>query len=407
MKTLLYILLAIPAVVSSGYWLVSAVTTGLFLRRKPKLAADAKGSSPKVSILKPVYGLERGAEENFRTFLEQDYPDYEVIFGVQRDDDPVLPVVKKLVGKYPGRARYVVDSHAVGPNGKINNLVNCYHAASGEIIVISDADTRVGPSYLKIITGPLADPETGAVSTLYKAADALTIPEKLELLSFNTEFIPNVCFASLFGFGDACLGASIALKRVILDRIGGFEPLAHYLVEDFEMGRRIGELGLGVSIIPYVADTTVDLAGYRTWFEHQIYWDQNTRAAKPAAFAWTILLKGIPAALLLWIVSGFQSWALAFLGTVIGIRLLTAGIILGTLRDQTGLKALPMLPLRDLAALATWFLSLTRNHTTWKDRLFRLEAGKLVEVGRIPDRASASPASSPAASVNPAGSERA
>jgi len=385
LKLILNIVLLLPVVVSSGYWIVStfALTSFMKKRREARTPSGAGVSHPTVTILKPVYGLERGAYENFKTFLTQDYPDYDVVFGVQREDDPVLPVVKRLMQEFPGRAKMVLDTSVVGPNGKVNNMVNCYKAATGSVIVISDADTRVCPDYLKVITGPLSKPEVGAVSTLYRATDALTIPEKLELLSFNTEFIPNVAFATSKGISDACLGASIVLKRDLLDQIGGFAPLAHYLVEDYEMGRKIWEKGLKVEILPYLADTTVDLAGFRSWFDHQVYWDQNTRAARPHAFYYTILLKGIPFGLLLAAVNGFALWTVAAMVAVTGIRLMTSAAILGTIDDRIGLRSLYLLPLRDVVALATWFLSITKNHTIWKDRLFRLEHGKLVEVGHV------------------------
>lgn len=382
LKLFLNILLSIPAIVSAGYWVVSTISLANFFRRRVP-APKPPGPRPKVTILKPVYGLERLAYENFRSFLVQDYPDYDVVFGVQREDDPVIPVVKRLLAEFPGRAKMVLDTSVVGPNGKVNNMVNCCKAATGEIIVISDADTRVKPDYLDVITAPLDRPGVGAVSTLYRAADAVTLPEKLELLSFNTEFIPNVAFATSNGFSNACLGASIALKRSTLDRIGGFAPLAHYLVEDFEMGRKLWEAGEKVEILPYMADTTVDLPGYKAWFDHQVYWDQNTRAARPKGFYGTILLKGIPFALLLALLNGFAPWAAAFLAGIVITRMVTGAVTCAMIGDRTGLGSIWLLPARDLVALATWFLSITKNHTIWRDRLFRLTNGKLVEVGRI------------------------
>ncbi len=382
MKLFINIVVLLPVIVSSGFWIVSTFTLASFMKNRQR-KTPLRQPQPKVTILKPVYGLERGAYENFRSFLVQDYPDFDVVFGIQREDDPVIPVVKRILQEFPGKARMVIDSSAVGPNGKVNNMVNCYRAATGRIIVISDADTRVCPDYLNVITAPLARADVGAASTLYRAADAVTIPEKLELLSFNTEFIPNVAFATSTGASDACLGASIAVKRDLLDEIGGFAPLAHYLVEDYEMGRKIWEKGLKVEILPYFADTIVDLPGFRSWFDHQVYWDQNTRAARPHAFFYTILLKGIPFAMLLAAINGFAPWALAVLAGVVGVRLMTSAAVLGIIDDRVGLRSLHLLPFRDFVALATWFLSITKNHTIWKDRLFKLQQGRLVEVGLI------------------------
>jgi ceramide glucosyltransferase len=241
------------------------------------------------------------------------------------------------------------------------------------------------PDYLKTIVAPLSDPSVGCVCTLYKAAGADTWYEKMELLTLNADFITNVLFAYVSGASKFCLGASAALHRSTLDRIGGLEALSDYLVEDYEMGRRIWLLDKKVAIVPSFVDTIVDLKNPAQWWNHQVYWDQNTRAARPFAFFATALIRSIPFALLYAIVRLGDRVGLGVLAGACAIRLLSAAMILGWgLRDREGLRNLGLLVFRDISALATWLLAFTKRTTIWRGTSFILTRdGRLVNQSSI------------------------
>jgi ceramide glucosyltransferase len=377
LMTALQWLAALPVLVGSVYGILCLAAAYLFRSRPVTGFSD---QWPPVTLLKPVHGLEKGLEENLRTACLQDYPVFQVVCSVQRPDDPAIPLLRKLQREFgPDRVAVAIENQRAGANGKINNLVGALPAARHDILVISDSDIRLRPDYLRTIVAPLADPRVGAVCTLYKAIAAERWFEKLELLTVNAEFLPNVIFAGLTGASDFCLGASTAIRRSMLKDIGGLESLGDYLVEDYEMGRRIVLAGKRLAILPYCVDTVVDLKTLRQWWDHQVYWDQNTRAARPIGFFGTVLTKSIPFALLLAVLREGDLVSLGILAGTLVVRLLTAAGIATKFRDREGLKTLVWLPCRDLIGFLTWVLAFTKPTTVWRGVEFDLTRdGRLV-----------------------------
>lgn len=377
-------LLLIPVAGACVYWLMTSVCMALFFRHGRKRcrfpSAEPGTFFPFVSLIKPVCGLEKNLYENLATACLQDYPRYEVIYSAQREDDPALKILYELNDNYPNvKMQIVVNEYAVGPNGRLANLYNAAKHAEGEILVFSDSDMFLKPDYLKNIVAPFADPAVGVSCTLYKAWAAYNLPEKLELLSFNADFIPAVVFARVTGASLACSGASQAVSRSALEAIGGLAPLGNYLVEDFELGRRIvDEKGFKMAFAPHVAATGVDLENFREWWRHQVYWDQNTRAANPAGFFFTILIRGVPFAVIYATLQG--PWWPQILAVCLGARLFTAAVNSTYLGDHEGLRALWLLPLRDSLGLFVWLASFLKRKTFWKGRTFILKKGKMMEV---------------------------
>jgi len=336
---------------------------------------------PPVTILKPVRGLEKSQRENLRSACLQDYPEFQVVFSVQDADDKALPLLQEIQSEFGAeRVTVAVENFCAGTNGKINNMIGGLRHARHEILVISDSDVRLQPDYVKTIVAPLSDPAVGCVCTLYKAAEAESWFERMELLTLNADFMTNVLFAHVSGASKFCLGASAALHRSTLEQIGGLEALSDYLVEDYEMGRRILLLGKKIAIIPYFVDTVVDLKSSSQWWSHQVYWDQNTRAARPFAFLATVLIRSVPFALLYAAVRMLDPLGLWVLTGASALRLGTAAVVLKWgLHDREGLRNLGLLLFRDLASLATWLLAFTKRTTIWRGITFILTRdGRLV-----------------------------
>jgi ceramide glucosyltransferase len=376
------VVLLIPVLCGCVFYVLCLVAVLAFRRRRPKLSGVQREQWPAVTILKPVYGLEKGLEENLRSTCVQDYPEYEVVLSVQRPDDPAIPLLHKIQEEFGAcRVTVAVENRRAGTNGKINNLVGGIKHARHEVLVISDSDVRLRPDYLRAIVSGLAENETGCVSTLYKAARADAWCEKMELLSLNAELIPSVIFAYLTGASKPCLGASIALRRSTLESIGGLESLGDYLVEDFELGRRIVNSGRKASIVPYFVDTILDLKSSRDWWNHQVYWDQNHRAAQPRAYFSAVIVRAVPFAALYALARGFDAGGLLVLAATLALRLLTSAFILKAgLRDREGLRALYLLPIRDLIALWSFILAYTKSTTVWRDTSFTLtKDGRLTD----------------------------
>jgi len=193
-------------------------------------------------------------------------------------------------------------------------------------------------------------------------------------------------FANVTGAAKFCIGASTALRRSTLDEIGGLESLADYLVEDHELGRRIWEAGRKHVILPYFVETIMDLKSASQWWGHQVYWDQNNRAARATGYFATILLRSVPFSLLYAAIHPGSPAGLAVLGGALLVRLATAAVMLGWgLRDREGIRCLALLPLRDIAGLISWFLAYTKRTTVWRGAQFILTSdGRLVASEREP-----------------------
>lgn len=371
----------IPILCGSMYAVLCLLAVFRLKRQRPQSSTFAYSEWPPVTMLKPVCGLEKGLRENLRSTCVQDYPTFHVVFSVQRLDDPAIPLLNELQQEFGAeRVTVAVEQCVAGPNGKINNLIGGLKHARHEMLVISDSDVRLRPDYLKTIVAPLADPEVGYVCTLYKAIDAEAWFEKMELLTINADLTPNMAFALVTGAAKFCLGASTAVRRSTLEEIGGLSSLADYLVEDYEMGRRIWTTGKRMVILPYLVDTVVDLKTATAWWNHLVYWDQNNRAARPGALFSTIIIRPVPFAVL-FALSTLGSWiGLSVMATTIAVRLAAAGIVMRWgLHDREGARSLWLVPFRDIAALGSWVLAFTKRTTIWRDTEFVLtKDGRLV-----------------------------
>jgi ceramide glucosyltransferase len=312
--------------------------------------------------------LEKQLRENLRSACLQDYPDYQVVCSTQRFDDPAIPLLRELEREF-GSERFtvVIENVQVGLNGKINNLAGALPHARHDILVVSDSDVRLRPDYLRTIVAPLADPDIGGVSTFFKASDAGPWYEQMELLTINADHFAVAILADVIKVVDFCFGASFAVRKQTLELIGGLPVLGDFLVEDNEMGQRILGAGKKLAVVPYVVDTLVDLEGPAHWWQKQIYWDQNTRAAIPVVFAATLVLRVIPLGLLLAAVRGWDSLGLQVLAAATLLRLLTAAAVLGMAqRAWETLRALWLLPIKDVLSVAWFVRAFVQRTVVWR-----------------------------------------
>jgi ceramide glucosyltransferase len=371
----------LPVVVGSVYGLLAAVAVHLFCRRRPApLADDPPAAWPPVTILKPIYGLDKNLAANLRSTCTQDYPTYQVVLSAQRLDEPALPLLREIEREFgPERVTVAVADSKPVVNGRVQNLLIGLGGARHDILVTSDSDMLLRPDYLKTIVRPLRDPGVGCVCTLYRAAGADRWFERLELLSLNAEFVANLIFARMTGASMFCLGASTALRRSTLEDIGGFAALRDYLVEDFELGRRVRGKGLRMALPAYFADTIVDLKDAGEWWGHQVYWDQNTRAARPIGFFATIVLKSVPFGLVFACLRVFDLAGVSAFGAAVAMRLASTAVVLRSIGDDEGLRSLGWMVVRDLAGLLSWLVALTKRSFVWRGEEFQLTGdGRIV-----------------------------
>jgi ceramide glucosyltransferase len=335
---------------------------------------------PPVSILKPLRGVDPQMYESFRSHCVQDYPQYEIIFGVSEADDPAVEAVHKLMREFPQcRIQLVVCPQVLGNNRKTSNLVQMLSQAKYDHLLINDSDIYVHPDYLRRVMAPFVQPEVGMVTCPYRGIAADTLGSKLESIGISTDFIPGVLTARQIEGGiHFALGSTLAITRVALNAIGGLAPLVNYLADDFELGSRVSKAGLKVVLADVVVETHLPAYSFRDFFEHQLRWARSTRDSRPAGYIGLVLTFGLPWAMLACLLSPWAWWSWTLLGLALNLRGAVAlAVGVGVVQDRATWHHLWLLPLRDLVAFCVWFWSFADNTVRWRGDLFVLENGKI------------------------------
>ena len=239
-----------------------------------------------VSILKPLKGTDPEMYESFRSHCLQDYPEYEIIFGVSDPDDPAIECVKKLQREFPDRRIHLMVCPGIlGANVKVSNLAQMLTETRYDRLIVNDSDIRVRPDYLRRVTAPLADLRVGMATCLYRGAASPTMGSRLEALGISTDFCPSVLAArQLEGGIRFGLGSTLAFRRAELEKIGGFASFIDYLADDYELGKRIAGLGLRVDLSDVVVETFLPPYRLREFLAHQLRWARGVRDARPRGY---------------------------------------------------------------------------------------------------------------------------
>jgi len=371
---LIILIVLLPAWV---YLIGSAVAVSRFVGRPLPGPSDPAA----VSVLKPLHGDEPGLYANLRSFAEQDYPAWQIVLGVNNPDDGALPAARALIRDLPDQdIRVIVDPRARGSNRKVANLENMLEAARHEIIVLADSDMRVERHYLAAVTAPLRDPLTGVVTCLYQGVPNAGLWAQLGAMHINFWFLPGALVGEALGVGDGCFGATIALRREILDRIGGFERLRDELADDHRIGEEVRALGLAVVLSSYIVEARVTEPTFIALWQHELRWARTERTVAPAGFAASILSHAVAIAVLGAAATGFALTSLIFLVISCVLRWATARTIADTLVLP---PAKPwLLAARDALSFAVFIASFFGRTVSWRDENFRVEArGHLIVDG--------------------------
>lgn len=374
------ILFLTPVVGGALFSLLSVLAAWRLLHKPQALLSETDRQAwPPVSILKPCFGLDAGLEENLESFCHQDYPGpLQVVLCLQRANDPARPIAEKLAARYPGLVTLVVTQSPPVINGKIQNLLGGLRETKHDIVIISDSDVRVASDYVRQMVRPLADPQVGYVCSLYRVVMPRSLGERLEALTFNADFVPQILFTEWVAAADYCLGASLAYRRSDLARVGGLEAVADYMVEDYEIGRRLLSLGKRRVLIPHVVDMRASLPTFAAWWSHQVYWDQNTKVANPAGFIGTILTRAIPFALLFALARRGDDVSMAVVIASVLIRNLCSKAVMDLIGDREVGK-LWLLPFRDCLVIGSWALALIKRTFIWRGLRFRVgDDGRII-----------------------------
>jgi ceramide glucosyltransferase len=355
----------------------TVVAATRFSRRRVLLPQE----QPPVSVLKPLYGAEPGLYENLLSFVDQDYPATQIVFGVRNSDDGALPIARRVIAERPNRhIALVVDSRVSGRNLKVANLANMLPTASHDVLVFADSDMRVGHDYLAAVTAPLSDPAIGLVTCLYKGLSTGGLWSRLGALHINFGFLPSALIGEAIGTGGGCFGATIALRRAILERIGGLAVVRDELADDYRIGAAVREAGFRIALSPYLVETSVSEKSLKCLWQHELRWARTVRLMAPVGFAGSVVTHVVAIAVLAALVCGFSLTSLGFLAMSCVLRWASAVVIARTLSLPTA--GLWLLPLRDLLSFAVFIGSFCGRSVSWRDQLFHIEpSGRIIVDG--------------------------
>jgi ceramide glucosyltransferase len=381
------ILTTILAVAGMGYFLAALIAARIFLsaRRKPLVSF-----APGVSILKSLKGLDPGMIDAFRSHCRQSFSgDYELLFGVSSLSDPAVTAVKQLQTEFPTLTIKLIECpQRLGTNGKVSTLVQLLPHASHSFLLINDSDITVSPRYLERVMACFAPetkltanaaPEVGLVTTLYRGRAHHTLASQLEALGIATDFQAGVLLSKWIEGGlHYGLGSTLAIRREVLEKIGGLTPLVDHLADDYELGARISAAGYSVALSAEIVETNIAAYGIRGFLDHQLRWARTVRDARPWGYAGLIFTHGMGWALLNVVASGASLLSLWLLGLSFFLRLALAMTVgAEVLSDRQVLPRLWLLPLRDLIAMGVWITGFAGNTIVWRGECFILKNGKL------------------------------
>ena len=338
-------------------------------------------------MLKPVRGLDFGSYENFLSFCLQDYPDYELLFAVNDDKDPAVPLIQRLQREFPERRiRLFAGAERLGANRKINKLARLVREARNDILVISDGDVRVGPRYLREVVAPFADPRTGLVTCFYRGIAERNLGAELEAVGTSSDFFAGVLMAEWFEGMTFALGASMVTTKSWLDRIGGFATIADKHSDDYELGHRVAQAGGKVVLSREAVWTMYPAQTPRGFFEHQVRWARTVRLCRPLSYAGLLFTHGLPWAVLAAVVAPARWIGAAYVAAYVILRMAMAWAVgVWGVGDDVLRRKLWLVPLRDAIHFGVWLVSFGSNRITWAGDEFEIQKSQMVVVEKKPE----------------------
>jgi ceramide glucosyltransferase len=382
-RALLFLALA-GSFTSTVYLALSLVATVRYLRRAraAQAAANATPASslPPVTIFKPVHGMEEQLAADLESFFQQDYPDYEVIFGVRDMDNPAARIAEGVRARYPHiPSRVIVSGPPVWPNAKVFSLDKMIAASSRNYFIISDSDVRVAPDFLRNTIPPLLDPKVGLVTCLYRGIPASDFWSWLEALGLSVEMSSGVMVADMMEGMRFALGPAMAVRRDAIDAIGGIVAVADYYSDDFELGNRIWAKDYKVVLSHHIVFNVLTSRSPLRTLGDQLRWMKSTRYSRPAGHAGTGLTYAMPFGILgliaAWMlghpVLGIELFALACLNRMIQ----SAVVGWSVTRDPRAIGLCWLYPLRDFLGFVAWAISYTSRDFYWRGEMYRFGKG--------------------------------
>jgi ceramide glucosyltransferase len=338
--------------------------------------------SPPASLLKPVRGVDFGSYGNFSSFCKQDYPDYEILFAVNDENDPAVPLIRKIIAEFPQRRiRLFIGAKDLGANQKVNKLAMLAREAQCDVLVLTDGDVRVGPNHLREVIAPLREKKIGAVTSFYRAIAEETFFAKLEAVGAASDFFPSVLMARWKEGIRFALGASIATTKEWLRKIGGFEAIADTLADDYELGLRIAKAGGEIALSNEPVWTIYSAQTFREFWDHQLRWARTVRLCRPFSYLGLLLTQGLPSTVLAILLAPAPWIAGAYFTAYLFLRFAMAWTVgVWGVGDEVLRRNLWLVPIRDAIHFVVWLASFGSNRIRWNSVEYAVRQGRMIPI---------------------------
>jgi ceramide glucosyltransferase len=361
------------------YYILAIFAALAFSRRARAQAPSTPTFDPPVSILKPVHGVDFASYENYASFCTQDYPEYEILFAVNEESDPAVAVVKRLIADYPQqRIILLIGAEYFGANQKVNNLARLTREAKYEVLALTDGDVRVGRNYLRNVVAPLRDENVGAVTSFYRSIAQNNLYAELEAVGASSDFFAGVLMAAWTEGVKFTLGASVATTKTWVRKIGGFEAIAAFLADDYEIGRRVTDSGGRVVLSHETVSTMYPAQSLRGFWQHQLRWARTVRLCRPASYTALLFTHGLPWTIAAALLAPTRSLAASYLLAYLILRLAMAWFVgVSVVGDDVVRRRLWLVPLWDGIHFVVWAASFASNHVVWGNVEYVIDRGRM------------------------------
>lgn len=367
---------------SSIFLLLSLLGAAKFHREseEQRQFAYKNNQLPAVSVLKPVHGAEPRLKQNVESFFRQDYPEYEILFAADEENDAALPIIREVAARYPNvRCSILVTGLPELPNPPAYSFFRMSQVAANDILVTSDSDVEVEPNYLREVVAPMLDPAVGMVTCVYRGKNAGGFWSGMDAIGMSVEMSAGVVTANLLEGMKFGLGPTIVTRKDSIAKIGGYWVTGEYFSNDFVTGNFIEKAGYRVVLSRHIIDHVVPPMTFRRMWERQVRWAKGTRWSRPKGHFGTGLIFAMPygiLGLLAGAASGHLTLGVGLLAAAIVNRMLESWVIgWGVVRDPRARRELWLYPVRDLLGFAVWCASYLSKSAVWRDHRYQLIRG--------------------------------
>lgn len=360
------------------YYAAAIIGAWRFFRRERSRSLAAY--TPGVSVLKAIRGVDFASYENYASFCKQDYPQYEILFGVNDANDPAVEVIERVIADHPNiNISLFIGAEQIGANRKVNMLARLAREAQYQMLSLTDGDVRVGPKYLREVAALFAETNTGAVTCFYRGVVEKNLKAQLEAIGASSDLFAGVLVADWMEGITFALGASITTTKEWLAKIGGFEPIADMLADDYELGNRIAKSGGRVRLSREAVWTMYPAQTARSFWEHQVRWARTVRLCRPASYVGLLFTHGLPWAIFAAALAPATWIGGLYLGAYFVLRTGMAWMVgVWGVGDDALRGKLWLIPVRDAMQFVIWLASFASNRVVWGGVEYRVKQGKMI-----------------------------